>query len=261
MTRTRPARRATPALLALLLLSSCALFKKAQPLSSEAAYERGMAAYAEGKHGRAAVLLTRWVEANAAGDPRMPGALLALGRSHLHTREFVTAGSEFLRVLTDYSTSPEQVEARFGICQAYRGLSPKAPLDQQYTDVAITYCETYAGYYPDRPQADTARQWVVEMRNKLAEKSYLNGMFYFRRGAYDAAVIYFTEAADNYPDTPWAPAALLKVVEAYEKVGYREEAEEARARLRREFPQSEQARSLPAPAAAPVDSAAAPTPP
>lgn len=260
MTRTRSARRATTALLALLFLSSCALFRKQEPLSSEQAYARGMEAYNARKFGRAAVFLTRWVEANAAGDPRMPGALLALGRSHLNTREYLTAGSEFLRILTDYATSPEQVEARYGICQAYRGLSPKAPLDQQYTEVAITYCESFAGYYPDTPQADTAREWITEMREKLAEKSYLNGMFYFRRGAYDAAVIYFTEAADNYPQTRWAPAALLKVVEAYEKVGYREEAEEARARLRRLFPQSEEARSLVAPAAAPADSAAPATP-
>ncbi|HYJ79137.1 MAG TPA: outer membrane protein assembly factor BamD, partial [Longimicrobiaceae bacterium] len=237
MTRTRSARGGTLALLALLFLSSCALFKASPPLSSEQAFERGMAAYADGKFGRAATLLTRWVEANAAGDPRMPAVLLALGRSHLETREFVTAGSEFLRVLTDYPTSPEQTTARYGLCQAYHGLSPKAPLDQQYTHVAITYCESYAGYYPEAPQADTARQWVVAMREKLAEKSYLNGMFYFRRGAYDAAVIYFVQTAASYPETRWAPAALLKVVEAYERVGYEEEAEEARARLRREFPQ------------------------
>ncbi|HEX8694192.1 MAG TPA: outer membrane protein assembly factor BamD [Longimicrobium sp.] len=256
MTRNRFVRRAAPALLA-LLLPACAVFKKQVPLTPEQAYERGMAAHAAGRHSRAAVFLSTWVQANAAGDPRMPGALLALARSHLETGEYLTAGSEFLRIVTDYPTAPEQTPARFGICRAYRGMSPKAPLDQQYTHAAITYCDSYAGYYPATPQADTARAWVADMRQKLAEKAYLNGMFYFRRGAYDASVIYFNEAAAQYPETRWAPAALLKVVEAYEKIGYREEAEEARQQLRARFPQSAEARSLPP---APAATAASTTP-
>jgi len=244
MTRNHTLRAGLPALFALLFLPGCAVFRKQVPLTPEQAYQRGMAAYAAGSHGRAADLLGRWVQANAAGDPRMPGALLALGRSHLETGDFLTAGSEFLRVVTDYPSSPEQTPARFGLCQAYHGLSPRAQLDQQYTHVAITYCDSYAGYYSTTPQADTARQWVVGMREKLAEKAYLNGVFYMRRAAYDAAVIYFNEAAALYPETRWAPASLLKVVEAYEKIGYKEEAEEARQQLRTRFPESAEARGL-----------------
>jgi outer membrane protein assembly factor BamD len=255
MTRNHTFRAAMPALFALLLLPGCAVFRQQVPLTPEQAYQRGMAAYEAGNHVRAADLLGRWVQANAAGDPRMPGALLALARSHLETEEFLTAGSEFLRVVTDYPTSPEQTPARFGLCQAYRGLSPRAQLDQQYTQVAITYCESYAGYYSDTPQADTARQWVMGMREKLAEKSYLNGVFYMRRQAYDAAVIYFNEAAALYPETRWAPASLLKVVEAYEKIGYKEEAEAARQQLRSRFPESAEARGL-----VPAQATAAATP-
>ncbi|HEX8904836.1 MAG TPA: outer membrane protein assembly factor BamD, partial [Longimicrobiaceae bacterium] len=86
-------------------------------------------------------------------------------------------------------------------------------------------------------------------------KAYLNGMFYLRRQAYDAAVIYFNDTANGFPDTPWAPAALARIVEAYRKINYREEAEEARQRLLRDYPQSAEARLLAA--APPADSAAA----
>lgn len=247
MTRNRILRAARPALLAFVFLPACAVFRRDVPLTPEQAYVRGMEAYSAGSYRRAADLLGRWVQANPAGDPRMPAALLALGRAHVETGEFITAGSEFLRVVTDYPQSPEQMPARFGLCRAYHGLSPRAQLDQQYTQVAITYCDSYAEYYGTTAQADTAREWVAGMRGRLAEKAYLNGMFYFRRGAYDASVIYFNEAAALYPETRWAPAALLKVVEAYERVGYREEAEEARQQLRARFPESAEARGLPAP--------------
>ena len=259
MTRHRFGRRAAAALLVTLFLPACAVFRREQPLTPEMAYVRGMQAYQARRYTRAAELLKRWVDANAAGDPRMPQALLALGTSHIHTGEHLTASSELLRLVTDYPQAPEQQAARFGLCKAYHALSPRAQLDQQYTATASTYCQSYAEYYGATPQADTARRWVREMEEKLAYKAYLTGMFYLRRQAVDAAVIYFNDTVNGFPTTPWAPAALARIVEAYTRIGYREEAEAARQRLLRDFPQSPEARTLAAAPAAPP-SAAAPAP-
>ncbi len=256
MTIHRFGRRAVPALIIALFLPACAVFRREAPITPEIALVRGLNAYRANRYTRAADLIKRWVDANAAGDPRMPGALLALGNSHIHTGEYLTASSELLRLVTDYPQAPEQQEARFRLCQAYHGLSPRAQLDQQYTETAITYCQSYAGYYPATPQADTAKTWVTDMREKLAYKAYLNGQFYLRRQAFDAAIIYFNDAANGYPETRWAPAALARVVETYGRIGYREEAEEARQRLLREFPQSPEAVALAAaPASAPTGTA------
>jgi outer membrane assembly lipoprotein YfiO len=268
MTRNPFGRRAAAALLVTLFLPGCAVFRKEQPLTPEMAYLRGMQAYQASRWARAAELIKRWVDANAAGDPRMPQALLALGTAHVHTREYLTASAELLRLVTEYPQAPEQQQARYGLCQAYRSLSPKAQLDQQYTETAITYCGSYAQYYAATPQADTAQRWVAEMNEKLAYKAYLTGMFYLRRQAVDAAVIYFNDTAAGWPESKWAPAAVARVVEAYTRIGYREEAEQARQRLLRDFPQSPEARAAaaaPPPPAAPAPTAAvaapAPAPP
>jgi outer membrane protein assembly factor BamD len=264
MTRNRFGRRLAPALLVALFLPACTVFRKELPLTPEMAYVRGMNAYQAQRWARAAELIKRWVDANSAGDPRMPQALLALGTAHIHTGEYLTASSELLRLITDYPQQAEQQAARFRLCDAYHHLSPRAQLDQQYTETAITYCQSFAEYYGTTTQADTARTWVGQMREKLAYKSYLNGQFYLRRQAYDAAVIYFNDTANGFPDTPWAPAALARVVETYRKINYRDEAEETRQRLLRDYPQSAEARLLAA--APPADSAsrataAAPAPP
>jgi outer membrane protein assembly factor BamD len=261
MTRTRIGRRAAAALLVTLFLPACAVFRKEQPLTPEMAYVRGMQAYQARRFARAAELIKRWVDANAAGDPRMPQALLALGTAHERIGEHLTASSELLRLVTEYPQAAEQQEARFRLCEAYHSLSPRAQLDQQYTETAGTYCASYAEYYAATPQADTARRWVADMREKLAYKAYLTGMFYLRRQATDAAVIYFNDTARNYPDTPWAPAALARVMEAYTRICYRDEADEARQRLLRDFPQSPEARTAAAaPAAPPTAAAPAPAP-
>ena len=251
MTKSRFGRRAAPALFISLFLPSCAVFKKETPVTPEMAYVRGMQAFQAKRWFRAADLIKRWVDANAAGDPRMPQALLALGTSHVRTGEYLTASTELLRLITDYPQAPEQQRARFVLCEAYKSLSPRAQLDQQYTETAITYCSSYAEYYPATGQADTAQQWVKDMREKLAEKGYLNGLFYLRRQAVDAAVIYLNDTARDYPETKWAPASLARIVEGYTKIGYKEEAEEARQRLLRDFPQSPEARAMAAAPAAP----------
>lgn len=227
------------------------MFRTPPPLTVESAYAQGMEAYQAGRYRRAAELLSQFVSA-AGADPRLKGALMALARSHMETREYIPATSEFLRVATEFPTDPEAREARFGLCQAYYELAPRPQLDPEYTTAAITYCESYASLQPGTPQAQQASQWVTELRGRLAEKQYLNGFFYFRRGLYDASVVYFNDVLASYPDTPAASAALLRLVEAYGRMGYREEEAAARQRLLRDYPQSSEAASL---AAAPADSA------
>ncbi len=237
-------RCAPLALFLALSTSGCAVFRTPPPLTPAAAYQRGMAAYQARDFGRAAEHLQAWVDASA-GDPRMPEGLFALGRSRMERGDYLLAATTLLRVVTDYPTSPQQEEARFGVCEAYNSLSPRAALDQQNTEIALLYCSSYAEYYPNAARADRARIWVAQLRDKLARKSFDAGMWYFRRGAFDASVIYFQRAAAEYPDTPTAPLALAQMALAYDRVGYKEEAQEARARLRQAYPQSAEARALP----------------
>ena len=251
MTDHRNIRRAALALLAAASLGGCAIFRTPPPFTAETAYTQGMEAYQAGRWRRAAELLSQYVSA-AGPDPRLKGALMALGRSHLETREYVPAAADFLRVATEFPSDPEAREARFGLCQAYHLLAPRPQLDPEYTTAAITYCESYASLYAGTPEAQQALQWVTELRGRLAEKQYQNGFFYFRRGLYDAAVVYFNDVLAGYPDTPAASASLARLVEAYGRMGYREEEAAARQRLLRDYPQSTEAAAL---AAAPADSA------
>ncbi|HWK90033.1 MAG TPA: outer membrane protein assembly factor BamD [Longimicrobium sp.] len=245
MTDPKPIYRAALALLAAAALQGCALFRAPPPLTADTAYTRGMEAVQAGRWGRAAELLSQFTQAASPGDPRLRDALMALGRAHLETRDYVTAGADFLRVVTEYPTDPAAIQGRFGICDAYHRLSPRPQLDQEYTLTGIAYCDSYAGLYPATPEAERARAWTVEMREKLATKALLNGTFYMRRALYDAAVVYFNEVLEEYPQSASVPGALLGLVQAYGRMGYREEEAAARERLLREFPQSEQARSLP----------------
>jgi len=64
-------------------------------------------------------------------------------------------------------------------------------------------------------------------------------MFYFRRRAYDSAIIYFKDVIATYPGTSRVPDALMRLVDSYRVIGYADELKETCAHLRRFFPQTE----------------------
>ncbi|HET6232802.1 MAG TPA: outer membrane protein assembly factor BamD [Longimicrobiaceae bacterium] len=253
--KTSILRRASAGLAGSLVLAACAHHSQTgpAPVSPDDLYRRGMEASAAGKHSRAATLLTQFADA-AAGDPRVPAALVTVGREHVANHEYITAAADFLRVVNDYPGDPAVRDARMGMCDAYTHLSPKPQLDPEYTETAITYCQSVAAIYPNTPQGVEASRRVDRMEEKLALKAYQNGIFYFRRKAYDAAAIYFNEALANFPRTGVAPMALMRLYEGYGALGYKEEQEATRERLLRDYPQSPEARALPAaaPPSAPV---------
>ena len=83
-------------------------------------------------------------------------------------------------------------------------------------------------------------------------------MHYFRRKAYDSAIIYFRDVVRTYPNVPKAKEAYLKLHEAYQRIRYAEDARETCDTLRQRYPGDREVRR--ACGAAPVSSAAAPNP-
>jgi len=237
-------RQLSLALLGAALLSGCAT-RHVPPaqMGADVQFQRGVEAFETGRHARAVEFLQPFVIQNV-GDPRVPEALYTLARSHFARREWVSAASEFQRLANEFPTHQYALPSRLGTCEAYANLSPRPQLDQEYTVAALIHCEDLARNFPGTPQAETASAHVREMRHKLAQKEFETGMFYFRRGALDASVIYFQRALEEYPDTTFAPSALLRLHEVYTRIGYVEEAQEVRDRLLRDYPQSPEAQGL-----------------
>ncbi len=178
------------------------------------------------------------------GDPRAPDARMMLGEAHMERRDYTTAANHFQRMVNDFPLHARALEARFRTCEAYYRLSPRVPLDQEYTIAAMLHCESVAQYYPGTQEASDAQEYVDAMIHKLAEKTYNTAMHYFRRRAYDATVVYLNEVVDRFPQTSIAPVALSHLVETYEIIGYVEDAEETRQQLLRDYPQSPEAQGL-----------------
>jgi outer membrane assembly lipoprotein YfiO len=139
---------------------------------------------------------------------------------------------------------PLAVVAAFGECRSLAALAPHPQRDQTHTRDAITVCGNVTVDYAGAPQAAEARAIRDGLLHTLAEKEYLNAEHYFRREQYDPAIRYYQFVVDLYPDTEFAPRALLGLYRSNLEIGYDDLAEEARTRLLREYPDSEAAAEL-----------------
>lgn len=206
-------------------------------------WQYAVAAYESGKWSRAIAALERLTLA-FPNHERIVEARLRLGQAYFHKGDYLIAASEFERIIERYPAHELADDAALGVCEAYSGLSPIPQRDQTYTERGITACENVMRSYPGTESVARASPLRDSLRMKLAEKDYQNGDFYFRRHLYDSAIIYYQHVVERYPDTSVAPKALLRLVEVYTRIGYAEDAEAARDRLLRDYPDSPEARRL-----------------
>jgi outer membrane protein assembly factor BamD len=227
-----------------LLLGGCAgnRINPAQ-LSADELHAQATGFYEAGNLGRALPLMESFVQLHF-GDPRAPEMRLWLGEAYQRREQWITAAAHFQRLVEDYPSSPHALTARFGICDSYYQLSPPPQLDQEYTYAGIAHCESVATSFADTEQGRQAGEYLQQLRDKLAKKIYDAGAFYVRRRAYDAAVVYFQDVLENFPQTRFAPMALQSLVETYDTMGYVEEADAHRERLLQEYPDSPEAREV-----------------
>ena len=228
---------------AIVLLAGCRSAPAYVGLPAPELFEYAEAAYDRRDWDEAIASLERLV-AGAPGFNQMAEVRLKLGQAYLEKGDHITASSEFLRFSSTYPTHELMPDAALGVCRAQSSLSPIPDRDQRYTIQAISSCETLRLDYPGTPQAATADSLWTDMREKLARKDLGRGEFYFNRGLLDSGLVFFEDVVGDFPETTAAPVALLFIVRTYERLGYEEDAVEARQRLLDQYPESEAAREF-----------------
>src|SRR5258708_5812803 len=172
--------------------------------------------------------------------------------------EYVQDASDFRKVADEFSTTEYAPLALLRAGDANLRLWHRPELDPSYGETALAIYQELAGRFPDSDAAGRAPLHVRRLENQFAEKTYKTGMFYVRRKAFDSAIIYFKDLIAHYPTAQRAPDALLRLVDSYRAIGYKQELQETCEHLRRFYPNATGlARTCPAAA----DSSATPSTP
>jgi outer membrane protein assembly factor BamD len=170
--------------------------------------------------------------------PDRPEVAYFLAESHFQRGDHVQAANEYRKVADQYPTSPYAPLAllRGGDANLRQWRRPE--LDPTPGLTALAIYQELAGRYPGTDAAARAQIHVRRLREWFADKAYKNGLFYFRRKAYDSAILYFKDVVASYPETPRAADALLRLVDTYRELEYQEEVQETCTHLRRFYPQA-----------------------
>lgn len=234
-----------PAILLLLAFSAgaCTSVPRWQGLTSAQLWEMGQSEFEAGEYGDAVETLERLI-LGSPGFDRAAEAQMLLARAYFLDDKFILAQSEYTRFLDRYPGDPQAPGAALGMCRANRELSPIAQRDQTFTEQALQICRNVATDWQGTAQADSAAMVAREMEVKLAMKQYDTGAYYLRLGVPTAAVLYWEEVVELYPETPWAPAALIGIIDAYTELGYDDEVDAARNRLLAAYPDSPEAQEI-----------------
>jgi outer membrane protein assembly factor BamD len=226
-----------------LALVGCGGSNLYQGLDAETLYQTAQTEYEEGEYDNAIQALERLMVTYQSSD-RLPAGRFLLAESYFAKEEYITARAEYQRFLDRYVGHELSSAAALGMCESLAELVPHPQRDQTFTREAITICGNVIVDYAGSPQSLEAAQIRDTLRATMAEKEFLNARHYFRRKQYDPAIKYFEFVINGYPESEFAPQALLGLYRSNDAIGYDDLAIEARARLLAEYPDSEAAAEL-----------------
>lgn len=226
-------------LLVALLLAVAAChpeFKVTDFPSNEALYKAASAELQAGRLDNAVSAFEKLTTDLSARDTLLPRSHWYLGRAHQERGEWVLAATSFSRLVESFPDDTLSDNAALESARSFRKMWRKPTLDATYGESARASYNTLLGLYPQSPLIPVAQKELVELEEMFAQKNYLAGLYYFRRGGFDSGIIYFKDVVAKWPTSPTARLAQLRLVDAYRAIRYKDDASDACASLRKSYP-------------------------
>lgn len=167
-----------------------------------------------------------------------------LADSYLRNGDHLLSANEFELLNREFPQGRFADVALFKAGLSYAEMSRRPERDQTETLKALETLQTLLAKYPNTQYADTVRTHIIQQEDKLARKGFKTAAFYFRRKQYDSSIIYLKDVLSNYPESTVIPDVLYHLYLASNKMGYPDDAEDARRWLCKDYPDSEYAREL-----------------
>jgi outer membrane assembly lipoprotein YfiO len=231
--------------LALLLgVAACGRFNPQAFRDSEALYAASLRAFRHGTFDDAQAGFQKLTFDLTSRDSLFTSARFYLAEAYFGQRDYVTAAREFRRVSDESPESPLAPTALLRAGDANEQLWRRPELDPSSAQSALATWQELQGRYPDSPAAAISFGRIRALNELFARKEYENGLFYFRRGGFDSAILYFRNLIATYPASQFVPESFILLVRSYRAIGYKEEDEETCSHLVQYYPTRTDVREL-----------------
>ncbi len=134
-----------------------------------------------------------------------------MGAAMKKAERYDEAIQAFQKILDDYPTSTFTDKAKFEVADCAYKASLKPAYDAEPTARAIKAFEDFSRENRDRSLSKEADKTIQRLKDKSAEKSLLTAQFYEKVGRWQAAIIYYKDVIDSYPESSYVNLSKTKI--------------------------------------------------
>ena len=135
-------------------------------------------------------------------------------KSYYGQRDYMMAGHYFNELSVTYPNSNYLEEADFMTAYCFYKQSPRAELDQDNTFKTITALQMFMVKYPNSERLNECQEIIVEMSDKLVEKSYISAKLYYDLGYYKSAILALRNSLIEYPKTRFREDLMFLILKS-----------------------------------------------
>jgi outer membrane protein assembly factor BamD len=134
--------------------------------------------------------------------------------THYYTNNYLLAAHYFENFSNTFVSSKWREEAEFMKGYSNYLLSPGHRLDQANTQKAIDQFQLFVNTYPNSERVERCNNLIDEMRKKLEQKEYDQGILYFDLKLYNSAVHTFENLLKDFPESKNAEEVRFLILKA-----------------------------------------------
>ncbi|WP_371698968.1 outer membrane protein assembly factor BamD [Brachymonas denitrificans] len=180
------------------------------PLAQQAQLEKAYAQFQNGDIAEASATLDRFIRLNPS-SPALDYAIYMKGVVNFNNKE------GWLTFLSTQDLAERDMQAAKDSFEAFRELVTR---------------------FPDSRYAADARKRMTYIVNAMAKSEVAIASYYFKRGAYVAAINRAQSTISNYQGTPAQEEALAILMSSYDRLGLEQPRDDAQRVLAQNFPES-----------------------
>ncbi len=197
-----------------LLITGCGEYEKLlKSRDYQAKYDKALNYYEDGEFVRAATLFDQ-VANIFRGTTKADTVKYYQAKSYYGQRDYMMSGHYFNELSVTYPNSVYLEEADFMVAYCYYKQSPRPELDQSNTFKAITTMQIFMVRYPNSERLNEAQEIIVEMSDKLVEKSFISAKLYYDLGYYKSAIIALRNSLIEYPETRYREELMFMILKS-----------------------------------------------
>ncbi len=134
--------------------------------------------------------------------------------THYHLGNYLLASTYFTNFASTFGFSTYTEEADFMTAYSFYKQSPTYRLDQDPSVKAIDAFQDFANKYPDSERVSECNKLIDELRAKLEEKAYAQGLLYYELSQYQAAITSFENMLSEFPESARAEEVRFMTLKA-----------------------------------------------